>query len=187
MRRPWAFGIQAFHIRTLLVFLLIAPLLAATSNKPTIVLVPGAFHSPIHYAALIGLLKVAGYTVVSQRNPSCDSKNPDSQTTAKDADAIRNNLILPQIEAGKDVIVLSHSYGGSPGSAAAKGLSKVERRASGKKGGVIGLLYIAAILPPEGRSLLSLLPGNVFDPWVIQYVRPESQQPLFLHSSAQVI
>lgn len=138
--------------------------------KPTIVLVPGAFHSPIHYALLISRLYAQGYEVVCQRNPSCDSPYPFAQTAAKDTSFIRSNLLMPLIDDGKEVILAVHSYGGLPGAAAAKGLSKTEVTAAGKKGGVVGLIFICALIAKEGDSLLSILPGQVFDPWVIQYV-----------------
>ena len=140
-------------------------------DRPVIALVPGAWHSPIHYSTLIVLLRSKGYQVVTHRNPSCDSDDPNAQSVSSDAAFIRSNLLLPQIDAGKDVILAMHSYGGCPGAVAAKGLSKAELAAKGKKGGIIGLLFICAFLANEGDSLLSKLPGQVFDPWVISYVR----------------
>ena len=140
-------------------------------DRPVIALVPGAWHSPIHYSILITLLKARGYQVVTHRNPSCDSDDPNAQSVSSDAAFIRSNLLLPQIDAGKDVILAMHSYGGCPGAVAAKGLSKAELAAKGKKGGIVGLIFICAFLANEGDSLLSKLPGHVFDPWVISYVR----------------
>lgn len=63
-----------------------------------------------------------------------------------------------------------HSYGGLPGATAAKGLSKSERKAAGKPGGIIGLIFICAFIAKDGQSLLGSLPGQVFDKWVIDYV-----------------
>ena len=73
--------------------------------------------------------------------------------------------------AGKTVILAMHSYGGLPGAAAAKGLSQRERSAAGRPGGIIGLVFISAVLAHDGQSLLDLLPGHQFDPWVIEQVR----------------
>lgn len=53
-----------------------------------------------------------------------------------------------------------HSYGGCPGGAAAKGLSKHERTSTGRTGGVIGLVFIAAVLTDEGDSLISQFGGS---------------------------
>ncbi|CAF9938580.1 MAG: hypothetical protein HETSPECPRED_001121 [Heterodermia speciosa] len=141
----------------------------AGPQKPIIALVPGAWHSPIHYSELITLLGASGYQVVSKRNPSCDSINPNAQSVFSDAASIRRELLLPPINDGRDVILAMHSYGGCPGATAAKGLSKAELAARGRPGGIIGLLFICAFVAKEGDSLLSVLPGKVFDPWVISY------------------
>ena len=130
------------------------------ASNPTIALVPGAWHSPAHFSELIALLKAAGYDTVTEKNPSCDSDEPGAQTVATDTDAVRNNVFLPHINAGKDVVLLIHSYGGFPGAAAATGLSKSELSAAGKQGGLIGLIYIAAFIAHEGDSLLGIVPGN---------------------------
>ena len=163
--------VEAFIAFTLILPVLSAPAYRTRSEKPIIALVPGAWHSPVHYTKLIADLEGAGYTVVTKRNPSCDSSNPNAQSVTTDANSIRNELLLPHINAGKDVILAAHSYGGSPGCAAAKGLSQAERSAAGKKGGIIGLILICAFIAKEGDSLVSQLPGQTFDPWVIDYVR----------------
>ena len=135
-----------------------------------IALVPGAWHTPEHYSELVDYIKKEGYDVLCRRNPSCDASNADEATTQEDSEAIRNNVLLPLIEMGKDVILVMHSYGGSPGSAAAKGLSKTERTASGKEGGIIGLIFVAAFLAGEGESLVSKLPDQKFESWYDQLV-----------------
>ncbi|OAX83797.1 hypothetical protein ACJ72_01834 [Emergomyces africanus] len=131
--------------------------------KPHIALISGAWHSPVHYQELSNFLEKAGYLVSSIRLPSVGSSDPKKESVNGDAIAIRENLLLPLLDDGKDVVMVMHSYGGCPGSAAAAGLSKTERKTGG---GVIGLIYIAAFLAREGDSLLSAL-GGKFDPWVI--------------------
>ncbi|KAK4232694.1 Alpha/beta hydrolase fold-1 [Achaetomium macrosporum] len=137
-------------------------------SLPTIVLVPGAWHSPQHYTPLIDALKAQKYEVVSERLPSVGSSTPLDQSVAKDSAFIKNALLLPVINGGKDVLLLMHSYGGCPGADAAKDLSKAERQAAGKKGGIVGLVFMCAFVASEGASLKSSLPGGVYDPWVIQ-------------------
>ena len=142
----------------------------ASFTKPTIVLVLGAWHSPVHFTELIGRLKSAGYNdIVCKKNPSCDSETPNDQTALGDTAAIRETLVT-QINAGKDVLLVMHSYGGCPGAAAARGLSKPEISAAGKQGGIIGLIFVAAFLARQGDSLQSKLPGGQFDSWAIQHV-----------------
>lgn len=74
-------------------------------------------------------------------------------------------LLAPLLEVGKDIVLVMHSYGGPPGSVAARGQSKTERKSRGLKGGVIGLVFIAALLAPEGASLRDMV-GGKFHPWV---------------------
>ncbi|KAJ5626237.1 hypothetical protein N7510_002546 [Penicillium lagena] len=134
-----------------------------TPAKPTIALVPGAWHSPMHYEDFLQVFQDAGYPTKSITLPGAGSVNPRAQSVRADACAIRENLLLPLLEDGKDVILIMHSYGGCPGSAAALGLSKEERSTGG---GIIGLVFIAAFLAQEGDSLLSAL-GGKYDSWVI--------------------
>ena len=137
---------------------------------PTIVLVPGAWHSPIHYDLLFSQLRNFGYPIVSGPLPSCDSPHPRTETVAGDAEYVRKTLLLPLINAGKDVVLVMHSYGGCPGSTAAAGLSKAAQTAAGKPGGIIGLIFMCGFIAHEGDSLLSTLPGEKFNPWVVEYV-----------------
>ncbi|PVH94790.1 alpha/beta-hydrolase, partial [Periconia macrospinosa] len=137
-------------------------------SLPTIVLIPGAWHSPQHYTPLIDALRAQKYEVVSERLPSVDSAAPRDQSVAKDSAFIKDALLLPIINKEKDVLLLMHSYGGCPGADAAKGLSKAEREAVGKKGGIMGLVFMCAFVAAEGDSLKSKLPGQVYDPWVLQ-------------------
>ncbi len=142
---------------------------SCTSSNPVVLLVPGAWHSPAHYSALTKCLASEGYNTISERNPSCDCTNADDTSTASDAAAIRR-LILAQIDNGQEVVVAMHSYGGYPGAAACKGLSKKERQATGQPGGVIGLILICAFIAHEGDSLISKLPGSVRPEWMILHV-----------------
>ena len=141
----------------------------AVSEKPVIVLAPAAWHSPIHYVQYTSQLNVAGFDTVSQRLPSCGSSDPQAQSVTIDAAFIAQDLLMPSINSGKEVVLVMHSYSGGPGAMAAKGLSIVERRAAGQKGGIIGLIFISAFIAQNGQSLLSG-GGGQYAPWVIEYV-----------------
>ncbi len=84
---------------------------------------------------------------------------------------IREKMILPILEhEERDVILVMHSYSGVPGSAAALGLGKKERMAQGKKAGVIGQVYFAAILHKGGDEVdLFTASGGSFPP----YLKPD--------------
>jgi hypothetical protein len=73
---------------------------------------------------------------------------------------------------GAIVILVMHSYSGVPGSAAALGLGKTERIAQGKKAGVIGQIFYAAMLQKggDGTDLFTAGGGN-FPPFLRSEVR----------------
>lgn len=129
----------------------------AALAHPTIVIIPGAFHIPSHLSSLCVQLETAGYATASMKLPSVDPSTPAAAavgTPSNDAFFIREKLLLPLIEEeGKDVVLLMHSYGGSPGNGSAVGLSKKERERDGKKGGVVGLVFVSAYVAKEGQNI----------------------------------
>lgn len=132
--------------------------------KPCIVIVCGAWHSTLHYNGLIVLFQQAGYQVSSQKLPSVNPDVPANHTSSTDAAFIRERLLLPLVKDGTDVLMVMHSYGGCPGAAAAKGLSTKERKADGKTGGIIGLIFIAAFLLHQGECVFNCV-GGKWEPW----------------------
>ncbi|KAL9583561.1 MAG: hypothetical protein Q9212_002632 [Teloschistes hypoglaucus] len=86
-------------------------------------------------------------------------------TVQDDAAALITKMLLPLIEElGKDIVLYLHSYAGFPGSAAIKGLSKTERLAAGKPGGILGLIYQSAFIPKPGDTLVKMIGGH-YPPW----------------------
>ncbi|CAI6287598.1 unnamed protein product [Periconia digitata] len=136
-------------------------------SQPTIVLIPGAWHGPQHFTTLINSLKDLKFDVITQALPSLNPQKPHEQSVANDAKFIRQELLLPVLGEGKNVILLMHSYGGIPGADAAKGLSKTERQSSGEKGGIVELIFICAFLTGEGESLSSKIPEGQGDSWAV--------------------
>ncbi|KAB8336721.1 hypothetical protein FH972_021030 [Carpinus fangiana] len=140
------------------------------SPNTTLVLVPGAWHSPASYAPLIAVLKTPPYaslftTVTAVALPSVDSRPRGQTSWAADVAAVRAALVAA-IDTGDDVWLLMHSYGGAPGTEAVQGLTRTERAARGASGGVVHLVYMAAFPLAEGESLLSRAPGGRRAPWV---------------------
>ncbi|RGP64202.1 hypothetical protein FSPOR_8021 [Fusarium sporotrichioides] len=121
---------------------------------PTILAVPGAWHTVESFDTVKKIFTDRSFDFVSQNAPGLvDAK----ATVLSDASSLRTNLLEPLVEAGKDVIVLMHSYGGMYGSQAVQGLSKSEREQSGKQGGVISLVYVSAVTPVEGKTTLEMM------------------------------
>ncbi|MFJ4624384.1 alpha/beta fold hydrolase [Streptomyces sp. NPDC088812] len=110
------------------------------AQKPTIVLVHGAFADSSSWNGVVDGLQSHGYTVVSASNPL--------RGLAGDSDYVR------QLVASIDgpVVLAGHSYGGSVISNAARGLDNVK-----------ALVFVAAFLPDEAESAVALsgrFPGS---------------------------
>ncbi|KAK7726333.1 hypothetical protein SLS57_003419 [Botryosphaeria dothidea] len=68
------------------------------------------------------------------------------------------------VEQGEDVVLVMHSYGGIPGMQSVEGFSRAERERAGKAGGVVKLVYLAAVVPEVGQSM-----NEIMAPWLEKY------------------
>ena len=144
--------------------------MAATTaaTKPTIVLIPGAWFHPSTYDQFISILQRLSYPIVYASYPSLNPSDPATADAAHDTEAVLQNFLLPLVEnEGKDVVILMHSYGGVPGSSAARGLAKAQRSKKAKKGGVVGLIYFSGFVLPDGASVADGQGGQL-PAWVKQ-------------------
>ena len=119
-------------------------------SKPVIVIVPGAWHRAKHYQHINDGLEKSGYEAIGITLPTLDSRPPNA-VWDQDAETVRQ-LILKNLDSGKDVIVIAHSFGGVAMSEAVKGLGKKAREEQGLKGGVVRLIYMCAMALPKGQS-----------------------------------
>lgn len=99
------------------------------SDKPTVVLVHGAFADASGWGGVISQLQSTGYTVYAPANPL--------RGVAADAEYIRT--FVGTLEG--PVILAGHSYGGTVITNAAVGADNVR-----------ALVYVAAFAPQEGES-----------------------------------
>lgn len=127
-------------------------------SVPTIVLVPGAWCTPIVYDALRATLTSRDLPSTAIAHPSIGAE-PPSKTLTDDVAHLRSELVS-MINKGKDIILVLHSYGGVVGSGAVEGLGKAERAQQGKQGGVVMVVYMSAFAIPKGKSLLDMLGGR---------------------------
>jgi pimeloyl-ACP methyl ester carboxylesterase len=118
-------------------------------KKPTIVFVPGAWHPPTAYDLLLPPLHAAGYTTTYVYLPSVGAAAP---VTFEDDVAAVRRVVGGLVELGREVVVVPHSYGASPATEALNDLSKKDQQEKGLDGGVVQLIYIAAIVPTKGIS-----------------------------------
>jgi pimeloyl-ACP methyl ester carboxylesterase len=117
----------------------------ASSSKPTIVLVHGAFHNSKSFKPLAQILTNAGYDCID----SLDMPGSGSTASLEDDAQVIRSTVLKTLESGNDCVVVAHSYGGIPANQAMEGLGKKHR---GDKPGVVKMVYIDANLPKLGES-----------------------------------
>ena len=108
--------------------------LARTGDKPTIVLVHGAFADASGFGAMTSRLQDRGYTVISPANPL---RGPAS-------DAAYVASVMKTIDG--PIVLVAHSYGGAVTTVAANAVSNVK-----------ALVYLNALALDVGESNLDII------------------------------
>ncbi|KAK3317515.1 Alpha/Beta hydrolase protein [Cercophora scortea] len=138
--------------------------MASPTEKPLILLAHGAFHRPRLYDPLKNALAAQGYEMLAPDQPSLGA-GKSGITWKADVDALLE-AVEPFFEQDRRVLIVGHSYGGLLVCSAAHGNAVQERKAAGKKGGFVGVVFLCAFsLPQGGMSLLDLLPGREWLYW----------------------
>ena len=121
------------------------------------VVIPGSFSPDYFYFEIADKLREYGYEAIVKCLPSASRSAPEKPATMyDDADYFRS-VIEALADEGKDVVVVTHSYGGVVGTEAARGVIKEDRQAAGKPGGIIRIVYVTSVVPTPGNSLRSLM------------------------------
>lgn len=126
---------------------------------PTIFLIPGAFAPPSSLAPLTAALHRAGLPTHTAPLPSFNPPDPRTASVAADVASVRAAL-APLVAHGSNVLVVAHSYGGLVAGGAAAGLT------TARGTGVVGLVFLAAMMAHEGQSLAQMFGGAM--PPVVQ-------------------
>jgi pimeloyl-ACP methyl ester carboxylesterase len=85
-----------------------------TATNPTLILVHGAFHTPMHYAPLLDAIAVLlpTLTIAAPALPTMGRTPAHAERTRHDDVAAVASAITVAADKGDDVVVLMHSYGG---------------------------------------------------------------------------
>jgi alpha-beta hydrolase superfamily lysophospholipase len=130
-------------------------------SKPSILVIPGSFSLPKFYDTVMDPVAAQGYEIRGLHLPSvglsADAGRPGAPATMYDDAAFIAAEANKLADEGKDVILVPHSYAGVPTSESLKGLSKEERQKAGKKGGVVRIAYMTAVVPPVGMAAMGML------------------------------
>ncbi|KAH9893810.1 alpha/beta-hydrolase [Xylariomycetidae sp. FL2044] len=131
--------------------------MSTTNNPlPTIILVHGAWHTPANYAPYTRALEASGFKVHCPHLPSCSGTLPPVASLPEDVSHVRSLVRSVVEDAEEHVLMIMHSYGGAvvgSSGAALRGLTAPERRAEGKRGGVVHLLYLCAYMLQPGQAI----------------------------------
>jgi hypothetical protein len=145
--------------------------------NPTVVICPGAWPLVWFFQPLMEAFEAKGYPAVCKVPDHYPTTNPGQfLQTNPDATFLREDVLLPLIAEGKDIVLFMHSYGSIYGPQALKGLSRAERKSQGTKGGVTALIFAAAFVAPVGASAVSAMrfdPENLPD-WMHHDVSDDS-------------
>ena len=110
-------------------------------------LVGGAWHPTDYLMPLAAMLEAAGYPAMCLSLPSVGA-NPPKSDFGDDVAVIRS-AASQLISEKKRVLAVLHSYGGIVGTEALQGFKNTSKDGAGV---LIGLLYIATMLPKKGDS-----------------------------------
>lgn len=131
-------------------------------TKPTVIFIPGFWHTSESFTSLATLLEKAAYPTILVDLPSAGA-HPGHPDFSQDVNAIRT-IVSDLAEKDKDVVLVMHSGGSISGSEALQSLSKKERVAAGNKGGVVALVYICILLPKAGKTMFETFSNTLQRP-----------------------
>lgn len=137
-----------------------SPPAMSQDKKPTLVLIPGSFLSSTHYTPLLAHLPPGTKSHILDP-PSYHTKRPGAPPTMADDASFVASFVTQLADAGEEVVLVAHSYGGMPASECLRGLSAESRANEGKRGGVRRLGYVTAVVPKEGEGLRETMVGGV--------------------------
>ncbi|KAG4441146.1 hypothetical protein IFR05_003367 [Cadophora sp. M221] len=119
-------------------------------SSPAIVLIPGIWVGPNIYDEVSLKLQAQGYLNTTIALPSTGHRSPGNPTMHDDEAFIRSKLVELIESEQREVLMVMHSAGGFLGTSSVQNLSKQARAARGLKGGVVGLVFLSAVLVEAG-------------------------------------
>lgn len=128
-------------------------------NRPIIVLVPGFWEGPDIYEEVMKHLESCGFACfpMALRSTGHAASNPPKKNPSfnDDVESIRQAL-KGLVSASKDIVMVLHSAGGFIGSSATEGFSHNERKAAGRRGGILKMIFLAGGVWAEGTQLVPM-------------------------------
>jgi hypothetical protein len=128
---------------------------------PTLIFAHGAWHGPEHWEPLSAILRTKGFTCFTPLLDFCGTERP-VDSICSSINQIQK-IIATETTAGRNVVVINHSFGGSVGCSAVKGFTKKDpSRLSDASGYVVGIIQLCAFTPPAKHSLYDVVGTPAF-------------------------
>jgi pimeloyl-ACP methyl ester carboxylesterase len=124
-------------------------------TRPTLVLVPGSWHSSAHFRPLVEDLESHKFKCLPVSLPSTQPPGAPPATLSDDTQVIRETVVHELEAGGNDVVVVAHSYGGAPSSNALEGLDAASRSTAGARTAVRKLIFISSLPVQKGVSIVN--------------------------------
>lgn len=134
--------------------------MSSPSDNIAFVLVPPSFSPSSFYDRVVPLLNKKGYAAYPTDLKSVNDGEGAPVSMYEDAAEI-GSVIARLVDQGKGVVLVANSYGGIPATQAAKGLSKAEREAVSKPGGLVAIIYLSSFIAPDGGCINDLMAGKM--------------------------
>lgn len=130
-------------------------------SRPTVILITGSFALPELYDNIVEAVTAANISIKVLHLPSVGlgaNVGREGTPPTMDDDAAFIAAELSKLaDAGTEIVLVAHSYGGIPATQSTKGLTKRERALEGKAGGVVRIAYMTALVPDIGASAMDVL------------------------------
>ncbi|MBW0510936.1 hypothetical protein O181_050651 [Austropuccinia psidii MF-1] len=124
-------------------------------SRPVLFLITGAWHGSWMFDSVVEPLAAAGYSTSVIQLPSTGVQDGPPLEKSHDVQHIRRE-ISQEIDNGREIAIICHSYAGVPACDAVKGLSIPERQEKEQEGGVRCLIFVAAFVLRHGCTVLDL-------------------------------
>jgi pimeloyl-ACP methyl ester carboxylesterase len=130
---------------------------------PTFIFIPGAWCPSTYFEKVTALLSSQNYKSQALDLPSTDQSlraQGKAPGLYDDATYVRN-VVVKELDAGQDVVLIGSSYGGAVAMEACKGITASERVSSGDGGGQVKhLVLLGTLLCDEGFSVKKDMEGG---------------------------
>jgi pimeloyl-ACP methyl ester carboxylesterase len=127
-----------------------------TTQETTLIISHGAFQSQPHYQTYLdAVLQDTSITNVLIPHQTAAGPDPPADCFARDVATIRS-AIVEELSAGRDVLLLAHSYGGIPCCEALVDLPSITTSVT--PGRILGIIFVSAFVVEAGQSLVSSHP-----------------------------